>query len=350
MEVSNELYKMLDLLIRPGFCAEDHKIVYCNTAAQALLLLPGTDVRDLLLTGQEEYDALADGCLYLQLNLLPGGCGASVMVFGSQKIFLLDQTTDDDALQALALAARELRQPLAGIQALASQLSVQTETDREHLARLNRSIHQMLRLIGNMTDAGRSSTQSNLILRDIPKVISEIFLRAQTLTEQAGTALHYQCTAESVLGLADEDQLERAILNILSNAIKFSPKGSPIHATLSRRGRTLMLRITDSGSGIAENLRENLFRRYLRQPGIEDSRYGLGLGMVIVRNAAALHGGTVLLDQPEGSGTRVTMTLAIRQDTSSLRSPVLQVDYTGELDHGLVELADCLPLDVYFPN
>ena len=71
--------------------------------------------------------------------------------------------------------------------------------------------------------------------------------------------------------------------------------------------------------------------------------------MVLIRNAAAKHGGTVLVDQPEGSGSRITLTIPIRQDTSGmLRSPVLRVDYAGDQDHGLVELADCLPLDAYF--
>jgi len=60
------------------------------------------------------------------------------------------------------------------------------------------------------------------------------------------------------------------------------------------------------------------------------------------------HGGTVLIDHPRGKGTRVTLTLALRQNTEgSLRSPALRVDYAGERDHGLIELADCLPAELY---
>jgi len=70
--------------------------------------------------------------------------------------------------------------------------------------------------------------------------------------------------------------------------------------------------------------------------------------MVLIRNAAAAHGGTVLIDQPEGSGTRVTMTLAVRQNTGTqLRSPVLRVDYAGERDHCLLELSETLPAHLY---
>ena len=110
----------------------------------------------------------------------------------------------------------------------------------------------------------------------------------------------------------------------------------------------LQLQIQDNGSGIAQDILGNVFYRYLRQPAIEDSRFGLGLGMVMIRSAAASHGGTVLIDQPEGTGTRITLTLAIRQNGGNmLRSNVLRVDYAGELDHGLVELADCLPSELY---
>ena len=112
----------------------------------------------------------------------------------------------------------------------------------------------------------------------------------------------------------------------------------------------LHLQVLDSGSGIAQQIRSSIFHRYLRQPGIEDSRWGLGLGMVLIRSAAASHGGTVLIDSPTGAGTRVTMTLAIRQRTeAALRSPILRVDYAGERDHGLIELSDSLPAALYEP-
>ena len=337
---------MLDLLIRPGFYVQNHTIVYANQAAQALLLPPGMDIRELLLTGQEEYASFREGCLYLQLNIA-GGCGASVFPMEDRYLFLLDQESDDDALRAMALAARELRQPLTAMQMSVQQLSEEGQ-DSEQVARLNRGIHQMLRIIGNMSDAGRSTESFHPELRDIPQVISGILDRVQLLASHTGTTLQYQCSSDSVLGLVDEQLLERAVLNLLSNAVKFSPAGSTIDVQLNRNGRMLMLSITDHGSGIADNLRQTLFHRYLRQPGIEDGRFGLGLGMVMIRSAAARHGGTVLIDRPGETGTRVTITLPIRQDTSGLRSPVLRVDYSGEQDHGLVELADCLPLSAYY--
>lgn len=347
MEEKKEQLGLLDMMVRPAFCVKENRIEKVNSAAQALLILPRTDVRSLLLTGQEEYETFENGCLYLKLNLSPKGCGASVVKVDGSDVFVLDQESDDAELRCLALAARELREPLTNIMLSAEQLMASAESS-EQAARLNRGLHQMLRIIGNMSDAGRSTFTSQQETRNLGALFAEIFEKAQTYVAHTGIQLTYHGLSEELLGLADGEQLERAVLNILSNAVKFTSSGGTITAQLTRQGRMLRLSITDSGSGIAENIRSSLFHRYLRQPGIEDSRFGLGLGMVLIRSAAANHGGTVLIDQPEGKGTRITLTLSIRQNIGGmLRSPVLRVDYAGEREHGLIELADCLPVSVY---
>ncbi len=346
MEEKKEMFGLLEHMLRPVFCVKENIIQFTNSAAQALLLLPGTDVRSLMLTGQAEYAAFTGGCLYLKLTL---GCGASVTKLPEGDLFILDQESDDGQLQCLALAARELREPLTSVILSAQRLTISdTPEDREQAARLNRGIHQLLRIIGNMSDAGHSTHTSRQEIQNFSQLFAEIFEKAQALVEHTGISLSYQGLEEELLGLADREQLERAVLNILSNAIKFTPKGGRIEATLIRRDRTLRLSVADSGSGIAENILSSVFSRYLRQPGIEDGRWGLGLGMVLIRSAAVNHGGTVLIDQPNGQGTRITLTLTLRQDTSGLlRSPILRVDYTGERDHSLVELSDSLPLALY---
>lgn len=351
MEANQNGNGLLDLVIRPGFCVTANKIVQVNSAAQALLIVPGTDVRELLLTGTEEYAAFEGGCLYLKLNLSPNGCGASVTRVDDMDVFLLEQETDNAELRAFALAARELRSPLTSVMLSAEHLLSAAAGDaasQEHAARLNRGLHQLLRIIGNMSDAGHCISTSRQEAQNISEVFAEIFENAQSLVSQAGISLAYRSLVEDVLCLADREQLERAVWNVLSNAVKFTPKGGTIEAELVRRGKLLRLSILDSGSGIAEAVLSSVYTRYLRQPGIEDSRFGLGLGMVMIHSAAAAHGGTVLIDQAQGKGTRVTLTMAIRQDTSgSLRSPVMRVDYAGERDHGLIELADTLPVSVY---
>lgn len=351
MEENKEIFGMLDLMLRPGFCVKENAIARVNLAAEGLLLTPGTDVRELLLTGRTEYAAFEGGCLYLKLTLASKACGASVTRIDGWDIFTLDPEADDAPLQAMALAARELREPLSNVMIAADRLFPMNGQDtpaNEQAARLNRGLHQLLRIVGNMSDAGRYAAAARQETHDIGKVFAEILEKAQTLVAHAGIRLTYTGLSEPVYCLADAEQLERAVLNLLSNAIKFTPKGGTISVSLIRCGRMLRFSVQDNGSGIAGNIRGSVFSRYLRQPGIEDSRYGIGLGMVLIRSAASNHGGTVLIDQPQEAGTRITLTLALRQNAEGvLRSPVLHPDYAGGWDHSLVELVDCLPAHVY---
>lgn len=344
--------EILDLLICPGFCVKDNQIIKVNQAAAALLVATGTDVRSLLLTGAEEYANFQGGCLYLTLNLSPEGWGCSVVRREDADYFLLDQPAQDDALRTLALAARELRNAMSATFVSADQLSQKLDPEdaqiQDYLSRMNRSLNRTLRIIGNMSDAAQWSQRSAMEIREIGSIFREIFEKAAAFSESAGITITFEPLTESVYTLVDREQLERATLNILSNAMKFTPAGSCIRASLTRRGKFLRLTVRDLGSGIAEDVRSSLFSRYLRHGGIEDSRFGLGLGMVLIQSTATAHGGTVLIDQPAGGGTRVTMTLAIRQPADrQLRSPLLTPDYAGYRDHTLLELSDCLPHELY---
>ena len=348
---------MLDLMVSPGFCVKDQKIVKCNAGALGLLLREGMEILPLLATGQHEYAEFSDGCLYLMLDISGIRVGASVSRIADADIFLLDEESEQAELQAMALAARELREPLAGIMTAAERLFPVTGMQedpalREYAARLNRGLYQMLRIVSNMSDAGRcaASPTAQLETVEITTFFQELFQRAQELVSHSGLTLNFENLPQCLYTLADTEKLERAVLNILSNAMKFTPAGERIDASLRRRGNRLFLTIQDSGEGIPESIRGSVHRRYQRQPGIEDGRFGIGLGMVLIRSAAAIHGGAVLIDHPEDSGTRITLTLAIRQDGSgNLRSPLLRLDYAGERDHGLLELSDSLPSILYDP-
>lgn len=349
MVEQKEIFGMLDLMIHPGFCVKDNIIQKANQAAQALLIPVGTAPDGLLLTGAREYADFKGGCLHLTLNLSGQPWGAAVTRMGPWDIFVLDDAHDGAELRSLALAARELRKPMDNLMTVADQLSAQADSALgEDLARLNRGLYQMLRIIGNMSDASRCSSLPRQETVNIGSMFAEVFEKARQLAADTGIGLTYDGLTEDIYCMADSRQLERAVLNILSNALKFTPGGGTVHAALKRCGKMLQLRIQDSGSGIAENILSNIFRRYQRQATLEDPRFGIGLGMVLVRSAAANHGGTVLIDQPEGAGTRITMTLAIRQNCgNALHSHVLRLDYAGERDHGLVELAEVLPAALY---
>jgi len=183
-------------------------------------------------------------------------------------------------------------------------------------------------------------------LHEMNTVMEEIVQKLQLLTEAAGLTFRYTGLEEAIFTLCNPSQLERAMMNLLSNAIKFTPKDGTIHISFTRSGKMLRLSVEDSGNGVNDELMRSIFYRYLRQPAIEDSRFGLGLGMVLVRTAAQQHGGTVLIDQPEDKGTRVTMTMAIRSEEPLLRDSIIRPVASG-YDSGLIELSEVLPARMY---
>lgn len=347
MEHQTDLPGWLNRYSCPAFFVKKNLITVCNQAAEALLLSPGMDIRELLLTGREEYAGFQGGCLYLKLKLSANGCGASVTRETNADLFLLDQEPEDADLRSLALAARELRSPLSNLMIAAEALkALKDEGLQEQLARLNRSLHQMHRLVNNMSDAGRSDLLTQAAVHDWNRLFYDIFEKIQVQLENTRISLTYEGLSEPLYGVANAGQIERAVLNMVSNAMKFMPEGGCIHAALTQAQNMLHFSLRDSGSGIAENVLGNVFTRYQRQPGIEDSRYGIGLGMVLIRSTAADHGGTVLIDRPEGGGTRITMTLAIRQDAPILKTPVISPVMDGSRQV-LTELSECLPWEHY---
>ncbi len=346
---------ILDLMIQPAFIVKDGVINRVNEAARQYFLETGMQIADLLLTGKSEYQELKEGCLYLTLLISGVPCGASVRRMEGFDVFTIEQEADQSELQAMALAAQELRVPLSSVMMVADQLFPVTDKDDDpvvqtQVSRINRGLFQMLRIISNMSDAYRYSqqTESKMTVTNVTSLLDEIFQQSAELLRHGGTELCFVNLEQTVFSLTDREKLERAVHNIISNAVKFAPKGSRIDARLSHRNNMLYLTVQDSGNGIVQELRSNVHSRFRRQPGLEDNRFGIGLGMVMIRSAASAHGGTVLIDHPQGCGTRLTMSMVIRQDTDSMvRASTLQVDYAGERDHTLIELSDILPSFLY---
>ena len=352
MEQRNDTAQLLELMARPAFCVSGGCVTQVNSQAAAYNIAPGTDISRLLLTGAEEYAAFDGGCLHLMLELGGERLGASVSRLAEFDVFCLEELADSRELQAMALAARELRDPLTTVMVTAQRLyPVEGRQDdpatREQVARLNRGLFQIQRVIGNMSDAGHYAVSpSRQETVNVVKLLDEVFAKAAALTEHTGIRLDYQTHPDAVYTLADRESLERAVLNMVSNAVKFASAGSVVRAKLTRRGQKLYLTMENSGTSLSTGIPGDVFTRYQRQCGMEDSRFGIGLGLVLIRAAAAAHGGTVLMESRDGA-TRITMSLAIRQGNARMRDGQLHVDYAGEMDHSLIELSDILPTSLY---
>lgn len=355
MSEQTQLTEILNLIPEPAFSVYDGIITQCNDAARRLLFISGLPVSPLILSDDHTYSHFEDGCLFLTLQHNGIIYGASVVRVQDANVFVLDADNDWVELKTLSLTAANMRQPLAAMMATTSSLAsnVSKSSDpkvQEQLKHMNRSLCQMHRMLCNMSDALQyaGGTSNHMVCRNIVSVVEEIFHYSQVLCEESGIRLEYSVPNETILCAIDEQLLERGIYNMLSNAIKFSEPGSIVHASLTHQEKRLYISVRDYGSGIPASILGSIFQRYQRQPGLEDSRYGLGLGLVMVRCTARVHGGTVLVDQPENIGSRITVSIPILQNSSAmLRSDITRVDYASGLEHGLLELSDVLPAHLY---
>lgn len=350
MEQTEQYAALLALIERPAFIVHDGKILLANRPALQRQIAPQTEISLLWQKDTPIPELPKDSCLYLPLTISGVSCGASVQQVGSGQVYVLEEEQDSQ-LQALALASQQLRGPLSGMMSAVAQLAeeeAQSAQMQEQMAHIQQKLYRLLRIVSNMSDAYRYNLDGNAHMAtvNITSLFQEILENARQMTESTTHTLQHTQPRQAIFCLADREILERAIYNLISNAFKFSADGSTITASLTQQGNTLYLCVRDNGGG--SHIRGNLFSRYLRQPGIEDSRYGLGLGLVLARTAALLHGGTLLIEQPENQGTSVTMAIPIRQDNrNAVRTPILTVDYSGEHPHGLMELSDILPASFF---
>lgn len=341
MENAKDLQIFLNQISDPAFLVRDNKIIAVNVSGARFSVILDKPVSELMMTGQEEYAGLQDGSLLLTLHILGTEYGCSVSKLAQGDLFVLREPTSQADLEALSLAAKQLRGPL-------SEMSVTLETmnseDSDQKAKLNRSIHQLQRIIGNMSDTVRiQAANGSPVTCDVCALFAELLEKASVLLDRSGIQLEYQLPEKAIFAPVDQELLTRSVYNLISNAVKFGGKDGAIHAVLKCKGNKLYFSVANTGLPVTKELLGSMFSRYSRRPGIEDPRYGIGLGMTIIHKAASLHGGTVLVENLPESGTRITMTLAIRNGGNlPLRSSTIRPDLYGGRDQALVELSEVL--------
>jgi len=353
MEATDYSLDLLDIMPYPAFLVQKGTVVRVNNAA-AQNIQVGQAVDAFITTGKQEYTEMTEGVLYLSVVLDDISYGASVLRTCEYDVFLLNMEIQDTQLQAVALAAQEMRKPLANLMTVGDRYFSKRAGDasgeeEKYIAQMNRSLYQMLRLVGNMADANRyqKTNAQQLQTWNITSITNELFDHTAILLKASGREFVCKRLENLVFGMIDKEKFERAIYNLISNAAKFSPEGSSITASLIKQNKKLYFTIENQCDSITLNP-QKIFTGFMRRPGIEDGRLGIGLGMVFVRSCAAVHNGTVLINQPDPNSIRVTFSIELKENRSGMlhnRIPV--ADYAGERGHGLIELADFLPASEY---
>lgn len=352
-----ELKQILELLAQPVFLVRDGSILWCNGAARGLLA-EGLPVSSLLENNAMLYEVWQrEGTLHLPMILGGAEYDASVLAMQAGDLFIAARRPQEVNATAAAVerASVTLRKPLHTMLNAANALFEQLEeTQTEPIpaaAELNQALYRLIRLCGQMSDGAQlllHRKEARREMTDITRFLNDFVSAARPLTESVGVQLLFTPPVRPLRGDIDCQLLERALYNLIANALAHCPSGSTITLSVQKQELLLLLRVNDNGKGVEQGILSTIFERFSASE-FGASSQGIGLGLPIVREIARLHGGTISVSgNPEG-GTCVTLTLSLEPSILTLRSRTVRYDGYGDLNHALVELSDVLPPEIYDP-
>jgi PAS domain S-box-containing protein len=216
----------------------------------------------------------------------------------------------------LATAAHELRSPLAsvyGFSELLLQQEFKTEKRRELLEIIHNQSHHMTLLINELLDLARMEAKAgrDFTMTQQPpgRLVEEVVREFMLPPNRDPVIVHIAADLPDIC--VDHDKAQQALINILSNAFKYSPKGGPVilSVTLDPDGEAIAIRVRDQGIGIPRAALSRVFERFFRVE--ESSVSGTGLGMTLVKEIIERQGGSVRVDSELGKWTEVTVLLPV---------------------------------------
>jgi two-component system sensor histidine kinase KdpD len=216
----------------------------------------------------------------------------------------------------LAAVSHDLRTPLASakaaVQSLRSTEIVWTGEDRaELLATAEESLDSLDRLVANLLDMSR--LQAGVLGVDLlPISIEEIVPRAVDDLGPLHDRVDGHIPPDLPEVLADPALLERILVNLMSNAVRYSPAGLKILLTASSHGRQVEIRVIDRGPGIPREAYEQVFLPFQRL-GDRNNHAGVGLGLALSRGLAEAMGGTLTPEETPGGGLTMIITLPVSE-------------------------------------
>jgi len=214
----------------------------------------------------------------------------------------------------LAAVSHDLRTPLASIAGAASSLEASGErldpqARRELVLTIHEEADRMVRLANNLLEMGRLQSGTVALRRDW-QPIEEVFGSALHALEGPIGSRRVDVRVPKDLPLVsfDEVLIERVLFNLLENALRYAPAGSPIEIGASPRDGEILVEILDRGPGIAPGEEERIFEKFFRGEAAR-AGHGAGLGLAVARAIVEAHGGRIRAENRPGGGAAFRFTL-----------------------------------------
>ncbi|MBI1730371.1 HAMP domain-containing histidine kinase [Candidatus Acetothermia bacterium] len=222
----------------------------------------------------------------------------------------------------LAVMGHELKTPLHAIRGY-SQLMLEgiegpvTPTQKEDLENIVQSSDHLRSLIDNILQFSKLESGQEMIHPEsveVSKIVEEAMKHVSVLAREKGIAVH--ASANGIRVYADETKLKQVLINLLSNALKYTKTGEVEVSTKKRRDEVLFA-IKDTGIGIPEEMYEKIFEPFTQLDSSNTREWGgIGLGLSIVKKYVEMHGGKIWLESQVGKGTTFYFTIPLEAITN----------------------------------
>ena len=190
-----------------------------------------------------------------------------------------------------------------------------TEQYKRFFTYTEQNSYKLLRLINNLLDCTKIENGALTLLGHncaIVPFIREVVKTTESYAQTHQIAIEFETRIpEDTMLYCDQDKLDRILLNLLSNSIKHTPAGGTIRVVLDQTKEHILMSVSDTGDGIAENALPHIFEKFkIHNNGFVKTCDGSGVGLSIVKGLAELHGGTAVATSARGKGSTFTVSLS----------------------------------------
>ncbi len=218
----------------------------------------------------------------------------------------------------VSYVSHELRTPLASIKLFSELLETRLgrirSKPKEFLSVIRGEADRLDRMVTTILDSARidqGAKEYRLVETDLREVASQVMTTMKYQLDKQGFRVEFRCAGRRCPVRADPDAVSQALINLISNAIKYSGERRFLRVSLLREDGWALCKVTDHGRGISPEALPHLFERFYRDPDHRDLVQGVGLGLPLVKHIMNVHGGTVRVESKPGKGS--TFTLAFPQ-------------------------------------
>jgi PAS domain S-box-containing protein len=228
-----------------------------------------------------------------------------------------EKELDRERNEFLTVAAHELRTPLTPLsmylQGIERRLSRGAAVEPELVEKARKQVRRLSRLVEDLLDvsrldSGRLSLSRELVAID--ELVAEVVADFRAVSPQHEIVLRRP--AQGVRAAGDRERLEQVVVNLVQNAVKYSPHGGRVEVSVDRAGSRARVQVSDQGIGIPKEEQKRVFERFFRAHNAATRNYGgLGIGLYVSNEIVERHGGAFEVSSEPGKGTVFAFTIPL---------------------------------------